>query len=31
VPFRVNEVNVATTIIRGKQQMTIGELKKKGV
>jgi hypothetical protein len=29
VPFRVNGVKVATTILRGKQKMIIYELKKR--
>jgi hypothetical protein len=29
VPFRVNEFKVATTILRGKQQVIIDELKER--
>jgi hypothetical protein len=30
MPFRVNGVNIAVTILRGKTQMIIGELKEEG-
>jgi hypothetical protein len=30
VPFRVNGVNIAAAILRGKTQMIMGELKEEG-